>query len=402
MSRPHALVLAPRLPWPLDDGGHIATWQSLWAISREYDTTLVALVPEADAARPLPGAFAEIGVDVVRVGHRPPWTPLALARGTFGRWPYMLARYRNATLDATLRRMVAARRPVLVMANKLHMTTYFDALAGVPAMLRAHDLEHEWLERYADRLTNPLVRAYARAQARRTVQAERELYARCRLVLPVQEREADAIRALAPGTRVEALPIGVDLSRYRPRAPESPPLVTLMGSWDWAPNADGGRLFLERSWPRVRAVAPQARLRVVGKKLPVALADAARRAGGEPVGYVEDMTLEFARAAVMPVPLWMGSGIRVKIIEALAAGAPIVSTPLGAEGLELEHGVHALFAETPEAIGDAVGALVNDPERARRMSEAGRELARRTLSQEAIGERMLAACRAALEERRTA
>jgi glycosyltransferase involved in cell wall biosynthesis len=394
VSRPSALVLTPRLPWPLDDGGRIGLYQTVWSVAREYDTTLVSIVPEDEAEWPVPEALSALGVETIRVGHRPPWTPFALARGALGRWPYMLERYRNARYDATLRRLVAERRPRFALVNHLHMATYLDALGGVPAVLRAHNLEHLWLERYAGRVTNPAVRAYALDQVRRMERAEADLFSRCALVLAIQDEEGAAIRALAPGTRVETIPLGIDVNRYRARAPESPSIVALIGSWDWAPNADGGRVFLERGWPRVRDAVPGARLRLLGKRMSPLLAQAARRVGAEAVGYVDDMSVEFARAAVMVVPLWMGSGVRVKIVEGLAARVPVATTTIGAEGLGLEPGVHATFAESPEDLGDAIAGLLRDPERARATAEAGCAFVTGRYSLDAVGRRTLELCRA--------
>ncbi len=392
MKRPTALVLTPRLPWPLDDGGRIGLWQTVWSVSRAFDTTLVSMVPPGGADGPLPPELEALGVRVVRVPHRAPWMPLALVRGALGRWPYMLARYRDRGYDATLRGLVAERRPDLAFINALHLATYLDALAGVPAVLRAHNLEHLWLARYGDRLANPAARAYVRAQVRRMRRVEAELCARLDLVLAIREAEAEALRALAPDTRVETVPLGIDMGRYRPRAPESPPVVALIASWEWAPNVDGGRAFLERGWPRVRALAPEARLRVVGKGLPSELASLAGQMGAEAVGYVEDMSLEFARAAVLVVPLWMGSGIRVKIVEALAAGLPVATTTIGAEGLGLEPGVHAAFADTPESLGEAVAELLAQPDRARAMAEAGGVRMREHFSLAAVAARTTELC----------
>lgn len=397
MSRPAALILTPRLPWPLDDGGRIALYQALWSLAREHDTTLVSFVPAAEASRPLPQALRELVAGSVLVPHRPPHTALALLRGATGRWPYMLERYRSAGFDAAVRRLVREQRPRLAVANKLHMATYVDALDGVPMVLRAHDLEHVWLKRYAARLRNPFARTYVFDQVRRMERAERELFARCALVLAIQDEEAAAMRRLAPATRVETLPIGIDLGRFGTPAPEDPPVVALVGSWDWAPNADGGRTFLERGWPRVRAALPAARLRLVGKHLPPALAELGTRSGAEVVGYVEDMAVEFARAAVMVVPLWMGTGVRVKIVEGLAAGVPVASTPIGVEGLGLTAGVHATLAESPEALGDAVSALLRDPARARATAEAGRAFVRERYSLEGVARQMLDWCRGASE-----
>lgn len=392
LSRPRALVLTTRLPWPLDDGGHIANYQSVWSISREYDTTLVSFVPPFEVSAPVPDGLAALGIHLVRVAHRPPWKPIALLRGVSGRWPYMLARYRSAEFDATLRRLVAESRPDLVFVNALHLATYLDAVDGLPVVMRAQNLEHLWLARYVDRLANPAARLYARDQARRMERAEAALCSRCDMVLAISEEEAAVLRRLAPRTPVETVPIGINVDRYRPRAPENPPIVAMIGSWNWAPNEDGGRAFLEHGWQRVLERLPGTRLRLVGKQISPEFGELARRAGAEVVGYVDDTTVEFARASVLVVPLWMGAGVRVKIVEALAARLPVVSTPLGAEGLGLTHGVHATIGGTPQELGAAVVEVLDQPERARLMAESGRRLAEERFSLEAVARRTLSLC----------
>jgi len=392
VSRPRALVLTTRLPWPLDDGGHIGNYQTLWSLSRQYDTTLLSFVPRSEVAAPAPDGLAALGIRLVRVAHRPPPMPVALLQGLFGRWPYTLARYRSAEFDAALRRLVAEVRPAFAFINALHLTTYLDALGGVPAVLRAHNLEHLWLARYAARLKNPLARLYARDQARRIERIEAERCSRCRLVLAIRDEEAAVLRILAPRTRVETVPLGIDMDRYRPRAPESPPVVALVGSWEWAPNVDGARAFLARGWPRVRARVPAARLQLVGKRIAPEFGEFARRAGADVVGYVDDMSVVFAHASALVVPLWMGSGVRVKIVEALAARLPVVTTSMGAEGLGLADGVHATFAETPEALGDSVSEMLEQPGRAQALADAGRAHVRERYSLTSVARRMTDLC----------
>jgi glycosyltransferase involved in cell wall biosynthesis len=231
------------------------------------------------------------------------------------------------------------------------------------------------------------VRAYARDQARRMRGVEARLCAQCDLVLATQDIERDQLRALAPGVRVETLPVGIDFGRFRPRVPADPPIVLLAASFGWAPNQEGARRFIEQGWPRLHARVPGARLRVVGKDLPEDLAQQARAAGVDAVGYVQDMEDEFARARLLLVPVWFGGGVRVKIVEALAAGLPIVSTPLGAEGLGLEPGRDFVEAESPEALADAVAALLADRARGDAVAAAGQRFARAQFSLEEVARR---------------
>jgi glycosyltransferase involved in cell wall biosynthesis len=386
MSRGRALILTPRLPWPLDDGGLIVSWQSVWAASRDYETTLVSLVAPGEEQLPLPRSFEERGVRVVRIAHRPPGVVPAAWEGLFGRWPYTLARYRNPELPGALRRLVAELRPTFALVNHLHMATYIDDLGGTPVVLREHNLEHVWMRRYARRLGLTPAGLYARAQAKRLYQAEAALCRRAALVLAIQPEEGAQLWALAPQVRVEVLPVGVDFARYPEPHPGEPPIVLLAGSFAWKPNVDGAIQFMRKGWPRVTARVPRARLRIVGKDPPRSLRRAADQIGADLAGYVESIEEEFARATVFVVPLWVGAGVRVKIIEAMAARVPVVATRLAAEGLGLAAGVHYAAGDDPGALGGQVAALLLAPAVREVLSERGRALAEARWSLEAIAD----------------
>jgi polysaccharide biosynthesis protein PslH len=135
------VVITPRLPWPLDDGGRIAMWQTIWSVAQDFEVTLIPLVSEADAPVPEPREISELGIEVIRVYHSFPATWVAALRGLFGRWPYTLARYHNRDLAAKLQTMAQDRRPLFFLVNSLHMAPYIDFIGGVPMVLRQHNVE---------------------------------------------------------------------------------------------------------------------------------------------------------------------------------------------------------------------------------------------------------------------
>jgi glycosyltransferase involved in cell wall biosynthesis len=385
-------VLTPRLPWPLDDGGLIVAWQSVWAASRAYETTLVSLVSPGEEAGSLPPVFEEHGVRVIRVAHRPPGTLAASWEGLFGAWPYTLARYRNPELPGVLRALVAETRPTIAIVNHLHMATYTEDLAGTPVVLRQHNLEHVWMKRYAERAGWTPAGLYARTQVQRLRETETRLSRAASLVLAIQPGEAEQLREMAPGVRVEVLPIGVDLSRYRDPHPGEPPIVLFAGSFQWPPNVDGAIQFMRKGWPRVTARVPRARLRVVGKAAPRAIHRAADKAGVEVAGYVDSIAEEFAKATVLVVPLWAGAGARVKIVEAMAARLPIAATRLAAEGLGLTAGEHYAPGDTPGELGGQVATLLLSPELRRVFQERGRRLAEERWALETVADLQNSLC----------
>jgi glycosyltransferase involved in cell wall biosynthesis len=371
-SRRTALVLTPRLPWPEDDGGRIAMAQSIWAAAQEYDVTVISFAPAGVAPAPMPDAWRDLVIDVKAVPHRPSSGAVALARGLFGSLPYTLARYRSGEFGRAVDECVGRLRPAFALANNLHMASYVDRMNGVPFVLREQNLEHLWMQRYAEDSLRGAARAYARLQAKRLEQAERSYCRAAALTLAIQDGERDALRALAPGARVETLPVGIDLDRYpEPRRGE-PPVVLLAGSFAWPPNAEGAIRFLSEGWPRVRAAASSARLRIAGKAPPAWLVAAARTVGAEVAADVPSMPEEMARATVMVVPLWSGAGARVKIMEAMAARLPVITTPLGVEGLGLEPGRHYIEGASAEDLGDLTASLLRDPERRSSLAREGR------------------------------
>jgi glycosyltransferase involved in cell wall biosynthesis len=397
MRRPRLLNVVPRTPWPLDDGGRIGLWQFVSSTARAFDSTLAILA--AAGEHPDLGPFRAIGVDPVIVRHRTPPTAEAALRGVFGRWPYTLARYWSRDAFDRLTALAVEREPDLVLLHHLHLAPYAEAFPNSAVVLREHNVEFVWMRRLAERAANPLVAAYARHQARRLRIVEAERCARCDLVLAVQDIEAGLLRDLQSDAPVETVPVGVDLSRFDPPRREHPPVVLLPAAWNWGPNAAGAVRFLEEGWPILHARHPGARLRLVGKGLGDTLARRAREAGAEPMGYVASMRDAFATASVMAVPLWVGAGARVKIVEALAARLPVVSTPLGAEGLGVEDGTTALIRETPQALAEAIAALLDEPERLERMAAAGRVVAEDRYALDAVARRTVALLESALERR---
>ncbi|HET9952314.1 MAG TPA: glycosyltransferase family 4 protein [Candidatus Eisenbacteria bacterium] len=384
MTRPGALVLTPRLPWPQDDGGRIVAWQGLLAAAESHDVALISFAPPGETGPAPPRELIERGVRVTSVPFTPPAAAAAAWRGLFGRWPYSLARYRSRAFDRAVREEIARRRPAVACVHHLHLATYVDALDGVPMVLREHNVEFLWMARYARTAGATPRGAYAAIQAARLRRAESYLCRRSALVMAIQNEEARLLRAMAPGTRVETVPVGVDLAALPERAPADPPVVLLAASFQWPPNVEGALRFLREGWPRLHARVPAAVLRLAGKGPPPALREACDAAGVELAADVPSMAIEYARASLLVVPIWVGAGARVKIVEALASRLPVVSTSIGAEGLDLEAGKHFVAAETAEALADAASDLLREPARRESLAAEGRAVAESRWSLRAV------------------
>jgi polysaccharide biosynthesis protein PslH len=280
------------------------------------------------------------------------------------------------------------RPEVAVVGHDMAAAWAADLPRELPAVLTCHNLTWRWYESRARRAGPPAafgLRAEACRYRRHVVRA----LPRFHTAVAVSTLEAEELRALGR-TRVELIPTGVDTLALRP-TPEEPGPARLLftGTMSYPPNHQGIRWFASEVWPLVRAELPSAQLDIVGKDPPDDVCALDGMDGVTVHGFVESMAPFFGRAHAVVAPILAGAGIRVKIIEAMAAGRAVVSTPLGCEGLAgLEPGRHLLVAAEPPALAHAVLRLLREPELRERIAGAGRDLAERFYDWRPLGERL--------------
>ena len=236
---------------------------------------------------------------------------------------------------------------------------------AIPVVLFEHNVEWELM-----RLQSPLApslreRIAVSIESRRLRAFEAGAVARFAHTVAVSEEDAAALRALAGHSRVTAIPTGVDLASYRPSViPASgAPTVTFVGHMGYLPNIDAVTWFCREIWPQILAAVPSAQFFIVGRSprpSVLALASDSVHVTGEVASVAEYLRT----ASVVVVPLRAGSGTRLKIYEAMAAGRPVVSTSLGAAGLDVHPGQDIVIADDAAAIASEVTALLKSPDRA--------------------------------------
>jgi glycosyltransferase involved in cell wall biosynthesis len=257
----------------------------------------------------------------------------------------------------------------------------------MPAVLTCQNLLWNWYESRA-RLAGGARRLALRAEAWRYRRFVATRLARFHTAIAVSTIERDQLVEMG-ASRVELIPVGVDIEDLAPTPGQpGPPRALFTGTMSYSPNYQGGEWLVERVWPLVREKLPDARLDIVGKDPPSRLAAVDGCDGITVAGFVPSMKPWFAAAQVVVVPIRTGAGIRVKIIEALAAGRPVVSTSLGTEGLGLETGRHLLVEDDEQAFADAVVGLLADPQERARLAREGRARAERDFDWRSLGERL--------------
>ena len=197
-------------------------------------------------------------------------------------------------------------------------------------------------------------------------------------VIAVSEADRETMSPMVGREHISVVPTGVDLRKYQydPAARPSGPLVVFTGSMDWAPNIDGVEFFCKEIWPQVLAKVPAARFRIVGRD-PQPRVRALASENVEVTGTVRSIIDHLREAAVFVVPLRIGGGTRIKIYEGMAMGKATVSTTIGAEGLDVQHGRDILLEDSPAGFASAIVTFLQNEEVRRRYEAAAAATARK-------------------------
>lgn len=357
------LLLAQVLPFPPDSGPKIKTYGTVHALAATHDVTVVAFSRSATDERHARDLAAQCGCTVRTIplrrgrGHDVQAIGYALMTGQ----SFLLARDRRKSMHGLIRDLCQRTTFDVIHVDQLNMAQFVPKRFHGKIIFDAHNAVWMIMDRMATHERNSLRRFALRDEVRRIRRAEGHICRAADLVLTTTSEDQTALRAVSGRPFAgEIIPIGVQVPIIPPNRGTTPTLLHV-GTMFYPPNADAVRWFVSEVFDRIRAVVPNARFIVVGARPPadiVALHDPRR--GIEIRGYVEDIGPLLVEAAATVVPTRAGSGMRVKILEAMAMGLPIVTTTLGAEGIEVIPEQHLLVGDDPATFADAAVRLLTD------------------------------------------
>lgn len=375
------LYLTQVLPYPLNTGARVRQYYVLRHLARKHEVTLVSFVRDDDK----PEHIAHLKT-VCHAVHTVPmvrsrWRDgRAALKGILTRIPIVIARDEIAPMQQTLARLMASESFDVVHADQVSMSKYGLQGRGSRRVLDLHNAMYLVTERLAAHETNPIKRVIYQREARALARYEAELCARYDQVTFVTDEDRKLIEqqitrwgVRIPDRRFTTIPICIDPSDKQPIQPAAQPQrITAMGVMFWPPNAEGVLWFAQEIWPRIHAQQPHLTFTVVGKNPPEYLTQLHGEQGIEILGYVPDVKTILAETAAFVVPLRAGGGMRVKILDTWSWGLPIVSTSIGAEGIEIRDGENILIANEPDSFSAAVLRAVTEPELNQRLRINGR------------------------------
>jgi glycosyltransferase involved in cell wall biosynthesis len=367
MRRLRLLWVVPNLPRRGVAAARERWWALLKRLATRHDITLLALVDPEDA-----GAEAELPPELAQVHLVPktPWRlgdPLALLPST------VAGAFSNPAFRTAIQARLAASRYDVAQFEYIEMANLIPP-ATPRSILTVHQVGFaQWRPRWRAQRGGARRSVLMLQRYLRDLDFELRAVRRVHHVITMSPEDAARLRRFHPQLRISVSPCGVDCNSFRPPAAPRAPEVDLLfvGHFDHPPNPDAAGFLVGQVVPRL---SRPVRVRIVGRGVTREIAALARRGAVEVTGPVPDVRPHLAAAAVFTAPVRFGTGMRGKVLEALAMSRPVVTTSVGAEGLGATSGRHLLIADGAADFAAAVRRVLDDPELGARLGTAGRAL----------------------------
>ena len=316
---------------------------------------------------------------IVRVPRDEKYSVGNMLRGAVGSTPLPLLNYTTTEMARTLQQLLEEETFELIQIESVHLMNYLPALRSArnqPVIVCDwHNVESDLMRQYAEHERNLARRSYARRTARLMSDAEVSALKTFDAHITVSEEDASRLRSINSQARLIVIENGVDTAYYAGASSAVRDRIVFVGSMDYHANIEGATHFARHVWPGIHERHPDLRFTIVGRNPPPQVTDLSA-AGVEVTGSVDDVRPFYREALAAVVPLNVGGGSRLKVLEAMATGVPVVSTTRGAEGLDVTDGQNILLADSPAQLAEGLSSVIRDANLSERIIEGGHALVR--------------------------
>ncbi len=363
------LLIANKIPYPPKDGGSIASLNMAMGLSHAGAEVHVLAMNTSKHYFPAESIPPEVAssINLKTVYIDTDISPFKMLRNlAFSRTPYNAARFISSKFQNALEALLREQAFDIIQLEGLYLTPYIKTIrskTNAVIALRAHNVEYEIWQRISQTIQNPIKQAYIKILAKRIRKMEMDALQHIDLLIPITERDGNLLCQYAPTLLMHVAPTGLDSIRFTklPIPPQHPNTLFHIGGLDWIPNQEGIRWFLNNCWPSIRKEIPDAQFHIAGRNAPSHFLKSIPQEGVVYDGEVEDAERYMQDHAILIIPLLSGSGMRIKIVEGMALGKAIVSTKIGAEGIDATDGAQLFIANSPERMAEICISLLKSP-----------------------------------------
>ncbi len=359
------LIITDKPPWPATSGGAVAVNAGIKGLL--YHGAQVSVLSTSTkkhhsiAIKPVNGPGNLKRYETVKINTRITALNL-LINLLFSRVPYNVIRFKSARFKKKLMKVISGNNFDIIQVEGINMSLYIPLIKQYSKALvsfRAHNIESEIWEELAAGARYIAKRLYLQSLAARMKEHEMKLIKICDLIIPITEHDSLFFKGKGKDIPVFTCGFGVDPAPGSKTNKQHEQSLVYIGSLDWRPNQEGIVWFLNKVWSQVQEACPNIKMRIAGRNAPGWLIRKFNQAKVEFVGEVEDASAFIRAGTLLIVPLLSGSGIRVRIIQAMALGIPVITTPKGIQGIDAQSGEELFVAHNPEEYKDQIVTLMN-------------------------------------------
>ena len=375
------LMLTPYLPYPLLSGGQIRTYNLLKKLADKYEVTLFALIKEESERQYLPEL--EKYCKKVRLFKRSqrPFTVQNILHTAFSSYPFLVIRNHVPETIAAVKAELAAEHYDLIHAETFYMMPHLPQ-TSVPTLLVEQTIEYLGYESFAAKVKWPFLRPLLNIDIQKIKRWEEHYWRSATHLITMSEDDRQFIgKAIGDLDKIDVVSNGVDVQWFMEKARKLPdePTVLSVGTFNWLPNVEAVRFLVRQVWPLIKAKLPTAKLWIVGNAPTKEVFNYQQEDTSITItGGIPDIRDAFAGAHVLVAPVFSGKGTRYKILEAMAAGCPIVASDIAVEGLDVQPGKHVLTSNDPAKIAERTLSVLQDRALQQQLAKNGRTFVQST------------------------
>jgi glycosyltransferase involved in cell wall biosynthesis len=393
------LFITTKSPLPTNDGHSLRTFNLLKAVSQHHDVTLLSFVKfplEYEFKSELKKYCSSVQQFSVPDNCSRTSTVISACLNILDKEPYVARKYNQSPMREEIRRLLNNNDFDLVHLDMLPLGVFLDEV-HIPVILNEHNVESALLKRRCESVSNPVAKWYFTEQQRRLEVFETQAVKNVTHAIACSEEDKVILKAMVPTQQISVVPNGVDTDFYQSGNvhAEVPYQLAFVGGMNWFPNRDAVNWFDQSVMKELIQKNQKIHLNVVGKSV-----EGMKNIHDQHItmlGFVEDTRPYIESASVIIVPIRVGGGTRLKVLEAMSMGKAMVSTSVGVEGIRVSHRKHVLIADTPEEFASSISELLHNADLRKKLGNAARELVCQMYQWDKIGLSLLDVYRDATE-----
>lgn len=381
------LFISTKSPFPLKDGHSLRTFNLLKQASNKHNIFFLTYFLSKEEAADFSHiqAFTKSAQGFpLNVHNHKFLTSFKLFLNLFSLNPYVADKFKTRRMTSAIKQILNEEKIDIVHIDLLPLMGFHKIIRKYPIILVSHNVESALLYRRLKHAKNMIVKLFLLLQYYKLYAFEKKQTGRASSCIAVSDKDRELLQKMQPQAKIEVVPNGVDTEYFKPDSLAQENKLVYVGGLDWFPNLDAVKYFSQSIYPELLKLGNNLKVEIIGR-LP---RNYKRDKNFNYLGFIRDVRPYIEKAKVFIVPLRIGGGTRLKILDAMSLEKAIVTTSIGCEGLEVENGTHLIIEDTPEGFARAVEVLLKDDDKRKALGVSARKLAEERYNWEDIALKM--------------